>query len=126
MRAAHDALHDALQGHEIGPEIANLNAVWHRAVYMPAESRLLIDFINRLWSAVPVTAFWSTNRSQASLDQHAAIQVAIEARDGARASDLMREHVEDGARTNLESLRARRDRAGRRRQPEGEGGEEEA
>jgi DNA-binding GntR family transcriptional regulator len=62
-----------------------------------------------------VTAFWSTNRSQASLDQHAAIQEAIEARDAAHAADLMRAHVEDGARTNLESLRARRDRAGKRR-----------
>lgn len=124
MRAAHDALHDALQGHDIGPEIANLNADWHRAVYTPAESRLLIEFINRLWSAVPVTAFWSTNRSQKSLDQHAAIQAAIEARDVARAADLMREHVEDGARTNLESLRARRGRAGRRQSEEKAGGDD--
>jgi DNA-binding GntR family transcriptional regulator len=118
MRAAHDALHDALEGHEIGPEIANLNAVWHRAVYMPADSRLLIDFINRLWNAVPVSAFWATQRSKASLDQHAAVQEAIEARDAVRAADLMRAHVEDGARTTLESLRARRNRAGRRRSEE--------
>jgi DNA-binding GntR family transcriptional regulator len=123
MRAAHDALLDALEGHSVGPEIANLNAVWHRSVYAPADSRLLIDFITRLWGAVPITAFWATQRSRASLDQHAAVTEAIEARAAVRAGELMREHVEDGARFALESLRARGHRAGR---PRSEGAGEDS
>jgi DNA-binding GntR family transcriptional regulator len=115
MRAAHDALTAALAGHSIGPDLASLNAVWHRAVYAPADSRLLIDFIARLWSAVPVTAFWATKRSKASLAQHAYIMEAIEARDAQAASARMREHIEDGARTTLEGLRARGHGSGRRR-----------
>jgi DNA-binding GntR family transcriptional regulator len=107
IRASHEALAAALAGHSIGPDLATLNADWHRAVYAPADSRLLIDFIARLWSAVPVTAFWGTKSGASSLAKHAAIMEAIETRDPQKASALMREHVEDGARRILAELRAR-------------------
>jgi DNA-binding GntR family transcriptional regulator len=115
MRTAHDALAAALAGHSIGPDLASLNAVWHRAVYTPANSRLLIEFVTRLWAAVPVSAFWATKRSKASLAQHAGIMEAVEARDAGAASARMREHIEDGARNTLEELRARGHGSGGRR-----------
>src|SRR6185503_15083749 len=64
MRAAHDALKAAHEGRTPRSEAASLNAAWHAAVYRPAASPLLTDFIARLWAGVPVEAVWRRSRAE--------------------------------------------------------------
>lgn len=71
----------------------NLNAAWHQAIYRTAGSRYLEEFISRLWTALPVEALWVTRHARESILQHDAIMVAIRARNGVLASELMRQHI---------------------------------
>lgn len=106
MRECHEVLRAAVARRATHPHAASLNAAWHAAVYRPADSRLLTDFIARLWAAVPVEAIWRSRRAARSVEQHELIMQAIERHDAAAARELMREHIEHGARSTLEQLQA--------------------
>lgn len=108
MRAAHRAHRDAVHGDAGGGHAASLNAAWHQAVYRPCDSRMLTDFIARVWSAVPVEAIWRSARAEESFAQHELIMDAIERGDAAEAGELMREHIEYGVGATLAHMRAHR------------------
>ena len=108
MRAAHDAHGRAIHDGTHRGQAASLNAAWHQAVYRPCDSRLLLDFIARLWSAVPVEAIWRSDRAEESFAQHELIMDAIERRDATGARRLMREHIEYGVDATLAGMRAHR------------------
>jgi DNA-binding GntR family transcriptional regulator len=108
MRAAHDALKAAHEGRTPRSEAASLNAAWHAAVYRPAASPLLTDFIARLWAGVPVEAVWRRSRAERSLREHDRIMDAIERRDAETARRLMREHIERGSTATIAHMRSRR------------------
>jgi DNA-binding GntR family transcriptional regulator len=105
---AHEALRDALRSGSGSGEAATLNANWHRALYRPANSPLLGEFISRLWSAVPVEAIWRSRRAKRSLAQHEQIMGAVLRHDAVSARDLMREHIEYGVSSTLAQLEPRR------------------
>ena len=107
MRAAHEAHGRAIHDGPHRGQAASLNAAWHQAVYRPCDSRLLLDFIARLWSAVPVEAIWRSDRAEESFAQHELIMEAIERGDAAGARELMREHIEYGVDATLAGMRAR-------------------
>jgi len=108
MRAAHEALKAAHDGRTPGSEAASLNAAWHAAVYRPAASPLLTDFIARLWAGVPVEAVWRRDRAARSLREHDRIMAAIERRDAETARRLMREHIERGSAATIAHMRSRK------------------
>ena len=106
MRAAHEAHGRVIHDRPHRGQAASLNAAWHQAVYRPCDSRLLLDFIARLWSAIPVEAIWRSDRAEESFAQHEAIMEAIERRDATAARELMREHIEYGVDATLAGMRA--------------------
>jgi DNA-binding GntR family transcriptional regulator len=73
---------------------AHLNAEWHRMIYAASGSRYLIEFITRLWAAIPVEALWVSTSAEKSLARHQAILAALEAHDSRLAASLMRKHIQ--------------------------------
>jgi DNA-binding GntR family transcriptional regulator len=106
MREAHDALRAAHEGQTPRSDAASLNAAWHAAVYRPAASPLLTDFIARLWAGVPVEAVWRSSRADRSLREHEEIMEAIERGDAGAARELMRRHIEGGSQATIAHMRA--------------------
>jgi DNA-binding GntR family transcriptional regulator len=110
LRASAEEIDEMGRAHEVlsragGGQAATLNAAWHRALYLPANSYLLGDFIARLWGAVPVEAIWRSRRAKQSLEQHERIMEAVLRRDATAARELMREHIEYGVKSTLAQLR---------------------
>lgn len=97
----HDVLRRAVQQEPMRTDVAALNAAWHRSLYACAGSRHLGDFIARLWTSIPVEALWQNRRAHDSIAEHAGVMDAVERRDGARARNLMREHVARGDLTEV-------------------------
>lgn len=89
-----DGLREAVRAGDARVDAAELNAAWHRAVYEAAGSRHLEEFIARLWSVLPLEAIWLESRSKASVEEHERITAAIERRDAADASALVKRHIE--------------------------------
>lgn len=106
MRDLHQTLMAAADPGPTQTDAAELNARWHRSIYDASRSPYLIEFIARLWQALPVRAIWLSRRAPRSVAQHVEIMSAIEARDAAAAAELMREHVTFGAASTVEHLRA--------------------
>jgi DNA-binding GntR family transcriptional regulator len=79
-------------------EAPALNAAWHRAIYTASGSALLQEFIGRLWARLPVEALWSQSRASQALEEHADVMEAITRGDAPLAAELMRKHIESGAR----------------------------
>jgi DNA-binding GntR family transcriptional regulator len=75
------------------PDLQQLNRQLHDAIYEAADSRLLLEFIRRLWSSVPVKLGWSSRVAQDSVAQHGALIAAIARRDGAGAEQIMLAHL---------------------------------
>jgi DNA-binding GntR family transcriptional regulator len=85
---------------------AELNVLWHRAVYNASASRYLQEFISRLWQALPGRAIWLTSRASMSLEQHERVTVALERRDPDAAFACMREHISLGATSTIAHMRS--------------------
>jgi DNA-binding GntR family transcriptional regulator len=85
---------------------AELNQLWHRAIYDASASRYLQEFISRLWQALPGRAIWLTSRASMSLEQHERITVALERRDPDAAFACMREHIALGATSTVAHMRS--------------------
>jgi DNA-binding GntR family transcriptional regulator len=94
----------ALGGSVRPAEAARLNTAWHEAIYVAAGSRHLLDFIRRLWSAIPMPVVWRSGHAVCSRREHEEIMVAFSARDPARTAELMRLHIEAGAVMHGEQL----------------------
>jgi DNA-binding GntR family transcriptional regulator len=92
--------------------IANRN--WHFAVYRSARTKFIEPFITRLWSQFAWSTIWNVpGQLERSVAEHHAITSALLAHDGARAAELMREHIGAGQRAVVD----RQDEAGRAPQP---------
>lgn len=94
IRRLLDGLREAVRAGDARVDAAELNAAWHRAVYESAGSRHLEEFIARLWGVLPLEAIWLESRSKASVEEHERITAAIERRDAADASALVKRHIE--------------------------------
>jgi DNA-binding GntR family transcriptional regulator len=111
MRRLHDVLQGLLASDDVR-RMAELNAAWHKAIHAAAASPHLSDFIDRLWTSIPVPALWLTRRAQLSVEQHGAVMEAIERRDAPAASAAMRAHIESGFTSMMAHLDDVHGRAG--------------
>jgi DNA-binding GntR family transcriptional regulator len=91
----HDKHAEAVAGEAAAAAVA-LNTEWHRAIYATCGSRILEEFITRLWMALPVRAVWVSSEARHSLEEHVAVMDALLARDAPRATVLMAEHLKRG------------------------------
>jgi len=114
-RVTDEQLHELRRLHaELGAAVADsyhssaaeLNVLWHRAVYNASASRYLQEFISRLWQALPGRAIWLTSRASMSLEQHERVTVALERRDPDAAFACMREHIALGATSTVAHMRS--------------------
>jgi DNA-binding GntR family transcriptional regulator len=105
LRSRHDELGAAIAGTH-RTDAAELNMLWHRAVVSASGSRYIVEFVTRLWQALPGRAIWLTSRAAMSYGQHERVTVAIESGDAAAAYACMREHIELGATSTIEHMRA--------------------
>ncbi len=114
-RVTDEQLHELRRLHtELGAAVADsyhssaaeLNVLWHRAVYNASASRYLQEFISRLWQALPGRAIWLTSRASMSLEQHERVTVALERRDPDAAFACMREHIALGATSTIAHMRS--------------------
>jgi DNA-binding GntR family transcriptional regulator len=102
------ALHRKLKSAVSSPsatDSAQLNAAWHRAIYSACGSPYLIQFIMRLWSAMPVEAVWLSSHALDSIDEHQAVMDAIGNRDAKAAAEAMKRHIEQGQQMHAKRLR---------------------
>lgn len=90
----HEQLATAVERDAAGPDVPRLNSEWHIAIYRASHLEMLIEFIDRLWSAMGITRYFSVHSEQ-SVVGHAAITKALESRDAAAARDLMLKHIRD-------------------------------
>ena len=105
LRRLHTEL-DAAIADSHNSSAAELNVLWHRAVYEASGSRYLQEFISRLWQALPGRAIWLTSRASMSLEQHERVTVALERRDPDAAFACMREHISLGATSTIAHMRS--------------------
>ena len=84
---------------------AHLNAAWHRAIYGASSSPYLIQFIMRLWAAMPVEAVWLSSHAAVSIDEHQTITDALACGDGRVASEAMTRHIKQGQQMHAKRLR---------------------
>jgi DNA-binding GntR family transcriptional regulator len=84
---------------------AQLNATWHRAIYSASGSQYLIQFIMRLWAAMPVEAVWLSSHGRMSIDEHQAVMDAIERHDPKAAAAAMKRHITRGQQMHAKRLR---------------------
>ncbi|HEY4093988.1 MAG TPA: GntR family transcriptional regulator [Baekduia sp.] len=109
IRDLHERLRKLIVDHpDDEEEAAALNEQWHQAIYRATGSRHLPDFIERLWLAMPLNASWFAKERASSVQQHGEVVDAMEARDAAKAAELMRTHVRHGGDTTMRNVRASR------------------
>jgi len=81
-----------------------LSEEWHMSIYLAASSALhFFDFINRLRND-PRSSLWTIpERPELAQSDHPEILEALRARDGERASALMRTHILNGKNLVLDT-----------------------
>lgn len=94
MRSTHEELKRVHEENPAHSRLVELNRLFHWAVYEAAGSKLLLEFIRRLWTAVPVNLGWRQYIAAHSIAEHGQILAAIERHDRAGAESLMRSHIE--------------------------------
>jgi DNA-binding GntR family transcriptional regulator len=88
-------------------QLMQANADWHLLIYSASGSRYLTEFIQRLWTVFPWDTIWVIpGRTERSMREHAEIMEVIAARDGVRASRLMRNHILSGEQSVIEHLKS--------------------
>jgi DNA-binding GntR family transcriptional regulator len=74
--------------------IAQVNHDFHRLIHIVSGSRLLHEWISRLWMLSPVDTFWAVpNRVRLSSREHDEILAAFRHRKKEAAEEAMRKHV---------------------------------
>jgi len=79
---------------ESAPRVSELNHAWHWEIYEASGSVFMMDFVRRLWDAVP----WRTVRllpgaGPTSMADHEAVMVAIREGDADAAGEAMLAHI---------------------------------
>jgi DNA-binding GntR family transcriptional regulator len=90
----HERLAAAVERDPAGPDVPRLNSEWHIAIYRASHLDMLVEFIDRLWSAMGITRYFSAHGEQA-VAGHSAITNALLSRDAVAASDLMLQHIRE-------------------------------
>jgi DNA-binding GntR family transcriptional regulator len=76
---------------------ANYNYEFHKIIAEASRSKILARFIDRLWCAMPTTPMNDALRENTAAHQvsrHDHMIKALEKRDGARAQEIMRGHIQ--------------------------------
>lgn len=87
-----------------------LNRQFHMTLLDAAKNRYLIKSVNALQKTLLIigtSTLAEAERAQQAVKEHADLLVALKARDGVRAEELMRAHIEAAHRVRLKALRAR-------------------
>ncbi len=87
-----------------------LNRQFHLTLFDAAKNRFLIRAISGLQKTMMIlgrTTLVSSERARAAVEEHWAILAALEARDGAAAEALMRQHIEAAHKVRVRTLRER-------------------
>ncbi len=87
-----------------------LNRQFHMTLLDAAKNRYLIKSVNALQKTLLIigtSTLAEADRAQQAVKEHADLLVALKARDGVRAEELMRAHIEAAHRVRLKALRAR-------------------
>ena len=107
LKRIHHALKQMVQPGLRGPEASRLNSEWHRSLYSASGSAILVDFISRLWSRIPVELLWTSDHVQTSVENHEVVMRALEARDSDAAAEAMADHIRGSHRRNLSRIARR-------------------
>lgn len=89
-------------------QMLSTNLEFHEAIWTATHNPVLIDLLERLESHLihsPRPTLAVNDRWAESLDEHAALLAAIEARDADRARQLARDHMETAKRIRLRLLK---------------------
>ena len=73
--------------------LTRANADWHLTLYTASGRRHLVRLILQLWMPFHWSGRWLGRRRAESLEEHARIMEAIDARDAETAARLMHEHI---------------------------------
>lgn len=96
---------------EDSPELEELNRAFHFRIYECARSPLLLSLMRLLWRSFPRgPQIWRAHVE--SLEQHASLVAALEARDADRAAEITRRHVLG----SIDLMRRQLDRERRRKE----------
>ena len=85
-----------------------LNRMFHAALLDAARNRFLRHAMQSLQKTLMIlgpTTLAESDRFEGALDEHAALLAALRDRDGARAEQLMRAHIEASGRARIKALR---------------------
>jgi DNA-binding GntR family transcriptional regulator len=104
LERLHERFKRAVAQNPAGPDVAALNATWHGTIYDAADSPMLHEFIERLWTTGGGKAMWISGRATIAVAEHARILDAMRQRDSVRAAQLMRGHISGGAEMHRERL----------------------
>ena len=84
--------------------LARANKRFHHQIHLASHNRYLIqqlEMVRRSMALVATTSLAAEGRGRKSLEEHAAIVQAIEARDGAAAEAAIRAHISHAFETRL-------------------------
>ncbi len=103
-----DAINAELAKAADAGEAFRLNRLFHEALLDAAKNRFLRNSMMSLQKALMIlgpTTLAETDRFEGALEEHAALLAALRDRDGARAEQAMRAHIEASQRARIVALR---------------------
>lgn len=92
-------------------QVNQLNTDWHLKLYSAADNKVLFDVILHLWKKFLWEVNWiMPGHGARSMQQHAELMAALQARDAELAGRLMEGHIHSGEETAMEFLQTRQNR----------------
>jgi len=91
-----------LVGDPIG--LSRANRRFHKQIHLASHNRFLVrqlDLVHRSMALLATTSLAAEGRTKETLEEHAAIVAAIEARDGDAAYKALRDHISEAYVTRL-------------------------
>lgn len=92
--------------------MARTNRRFHKQIHLASHNRFLVqqlDLVHRSMALLATTSLAAEGRSEGTLGEHEAIVSAIEARDGDRAYEALRDHISQAYMTRLKLDAAKAD-----------------
>lgn len=103
-------LNDLMLSHAESPiKVAEANRLFHQALYRAANNRYLVDALNSLSNALTLlggTTLQVDDRTQTAYEEHQAIINAIRLRDGDKAEQAAKHHIQQSQRVRMRMQRA--------------------
>jgi DNA-binding GntR family transcriptional regulator len=84
--------------------LSRANRRFHKQIHLASHNRFLVqqlDLVHRSMALLALTSLAAQGRDAAALAEHDAIVQAIEARDEARAGEMLRDHISKAFVTRL-------------------------